>query len=96
MAFLNLTIDADVFSRTKIRHLVFLHGYCSTVQGHGFLDWFEVDLGFTELFLIQTDLCVMCVFLDGYCSTVKCFLDLFEVECVLVLYSPVSFSSCPF
>ena len=34
--------------------------YCSTVQG--LLDWFEVDLGFTELLLIQIDLCVMCVF----------------------------------
>jgi len=38
----------------------FLDGYCSTVQG--LLDWFEVDLGFTELLLIQIDLCVMCVF----------------------------------
>jgi len=28
----------------------FLDGYCSTVQG--LLDWFEVDLGFTEL-LVQ-------------------------------------------
>ena len=35
-------------------------GYCSTVQG--LLDWFEVDLGFTELLFIQIDLCVMCVF----------------------------------
>jgi len=38
----------------------FLDGYCSTVQG--LLDWFEVDLGFTELLLIQIDLRVMCVF----------------------------------
>ena len=38
----------------------FLDGYCSTVQG--LLDWFEVDLGFTELLFIQIDLCVMCVF----------------------------------
>ena len=37
----------------------FLDGYCSTVQG--LLDWFEVDLGFTELLFIQIDLCVMCV-----------------------------------
>jgi len=29
----------------------FLDGYCSTVQG--LLDWFEVDLGFTELVFIQ-------------------------------------------
>jgi len=35
----------------------FLDGYCSTVQG--LLDWFEVDLGFTELLFIQIDLCVM-------------------------------------
>ena len=32
---------------------------CSTV--HGLLDWFEVDLGFTELSFIQIDLCVMVV-----------------------------------
>ena len=39
---------------------IFLDGYCSTVQG--LLDWFEVDLGFTELLFIQIHLCVMCVF----------------------------------
>jgi len=33
--------------------LTFLDGYCSTVQG--LLDWFEVDLGFTELLFIQID-----------------------------------------
>ena len=38
----------------------FLDGYCSTVQG--LLDWFEVDLGFTELLFIQIGLCVMNVF----------------------------------
>ena len=32
----------------------FLDGYCSTVQG--LLNWFEVDLGFTELLFIQIDL----------------------------------------
>ena len=37
----------------------FLDGYCSTVQD--LLDWFEVDLGFTELLFIQIDFCVMCV-----------------------------------
>ena len=31
-------------------------GKCSAVQG--LLDWFEVDLGFTELLFIQIDLCV--------------------------------------
>jgi len=40
--------------------LIFLDGYCSTVQG--LLDWFEVELGFTELLFIQIDLCVMCVY----------------------------------
>jgi len=38
----------------------FLDGYCSTVQG--LLDWFEVDLGFTELLFIQIDVCFMYVF----------------------------------
>jgi len=38
----------------------FLDGYCSTVQG--LLDWFEVNLGFTELLFVQIDLCVMCGF----------------------------------
>jgi len=41
-------------------HLIFLDGYCSTVQG--LLDWFEVEVGFTELLFIQIDLSVMCVF----------------------------------
>jgi len=40
--------------------IFFFDGYCSTVQG--LLDWFEVDLGFTELSFIQIDLCVLCVF----------------------------------
>ena len=38
------------------REKSFFDGYCSTVQG--LLDWFEVDLGFTELLFIQIDLCV--------------------------------------
>ena len=38
---------------------IFLDGYCSTVQG--LLDWFEVDLGFTELSFVQIGLCVLCV-----------------------------------
>ena len=42
-----------------LQHAV-LDGYCSTVQG--LLDWFEVDLRFTELLFIQIGLCVMCVF----------------------------------
>jgi len=40
--------------------MMFLDGYCSTVQG--LLDWFEVDLGLTELLFIHIDLCVMFVF----------------------------------
>jgi len=39
--------------------MMFLDGYCSTVQG--LLDWFEVDLGLTELLFIQIDLCVLCL-----------------------------------
>ena len=42
------------------RHVTCLDGYSSTVQG--LLDWFEVDLGFTKLWFIQIDLCVMCLF----------------------------------
>ena len=53
--------------------LTILDGYCSTVQR--VLDWFEVDLGFTELSFIQIDLCVLQV---------------------LVFFSRVSLSSCPF
>ena len=38
---------------TQQRHIdAFLDGYCSTVQG--LLDWFEVDLGFTELLFMHT------------------------------------------
>jgi len=47
-------------ARLDLRHNdIVLDGYCSTVQG--LLDWFEVDLRFTELLFIQIDLCVMCV-----------------------------------
>jgi len=46
---------------TSTRHpCTVLDGYCSTVQG--LLDWFEVDLGFTELLFIQVDWCVTGVF----------------------------------
>ena len=40
----------------------FLDGYRSTVQG--LLDWFEVDLEFTELLFIQIDLCALYVFVS--------------------------------
>ena len=50
--------------------LSFLDGYCSTVQG--LLDWFEVDLGFTELLFIQIDLCVMCLFVLYVCFCSLC------------------------
>jgi len=49
--------------RERAKLLSFLDGYCSTVQG--LLDWFEVDLGFTELLFIQIDLGVMCVLISG-------------------------------
>jgi len=41
-------------------YITFRDGYCSTVQG--LLDWFEVDLGFTELLFIHVDLYVTCIF----------------------------------
>ena len=40
-----LEIYIDMWSHT------FVDGYCSTVQG--LLDWFEVDLGFTDLSSIR-------------------------------------------
>jgi len=43
------------------QRIPFFDGYCSTVQG--FLDWFEVDLGFTFFFLMGT------VALYRVCST---------------------------
>ena len=51
------------YTHISSRHRTYyicLDGYCSTVQG--LLDWFEVDLGFTELLFIQIVLCVLCVF----------------------------------
>jgi len=36
---------------THMNKTFIFDGYCSTVQG--LLDWFEVDLGFTELSFIQ-------------------------------------------
>jgi len=48
------------FHVMRMTQVIFLDGYCSTVQG--LLNWFEVDLGFTELSFIQINLCVLCVF----------------------------------
>jgi len=62
-------INSLTFGRPIVRlfyPLVRTHmndGYCSTVQGS--LDWFEVDLGFTELLFIQIDLRVLCVLPTG-------------------------------
>jgi len=47
----------------------FLDGYCSTVQG--LLDWFEVDLGFPELFLFRL-ICVLSVFFADVCLMTQC------------------------
>jgi len=47
----------------------FFDGYCSAVQG--LLDWFEVDLGFTELSFTQIDLCVLCVFVLYSCVSLS-------------------------
>jgi len=58
----------------------FLDGHCSTVQG--LLDWFEVDLGFTELSFIQIDLCVLCDFVSySRVSLSSCpFLDILSMN----------------
>jgi len=81
------------------RYCSTLDGYCSTVQG--LLDWFEVDLGFTELSFIQIDLCVLCVsVLYSRVSLSSCpFLDILHclrravgvpLESALNLVSPMS------
>ena len=51
----HVTRTARIFRRDCVSHgtHIFLDGYCSTVQG--LLDWFEVDLGFTELLFIQIE-----------------------------------------
>jgi len=49
--------EIDMISRWSSRYHVnftFLDGYCSTVQG--LLDWFEVDVGFTELLFIHIEI----------------------------------------
>jgi len=51
----------DLTPFVLVKH-IFLHGYCSTVQG--LLDWFEVDLGFTELLFLWNIFC--------YTSAVRC------------------------
>ena len=61
--------------------LTLFDGYCSTVQG--LLDWFEVDLGFTELSFIQIDLCVLCVFVlysRGCYATTQLALELCQLQ----------------
>ena len=50
-----VTYYCDI-NESKVTRYIFLDGYYSTVQG--LLDWFEVDLGFTELLFTQIDLCV--------------------------------------
>ena len=66
----------------------FLDGYCSTVQG--LLDWFEVDLGFTELLFIQIDLCVMCVTLTLLCTVHMMYIvHVFYLQCILIHNVPV-------
>jgi len=77
----------------------FVDGYCSTVQG--LLDWFEVDLGFSELLFIEIDMCVLCDFvLYSRVSLSSCpFLDILHclprvagapLESALNLVSPMS------
>jgi len=54
-----------------LRALAFLDGYCSTVQG--LLDWFEVDLGFPELFFEATTHRIVSAGLDSsHCERSSC------------------------
>jgi len=65
-----------VYIRQDRMHHTFLDGYCSTVQG--LLDWFEVDLGFTELFLMHMMACMfVCVYIrhERIHHTPTCILD---------------------
>ena len=59
---------------TGVATVTFLDGYCSTVQG--LLDWFEVDLGYTELlfihFLLSFFLCVTRRYWSSYCHRISC------------------------
>ena len=48
-----LAVQVSIHYRTGISlHHSFFDWYCSTV--HGLLDWFEVNLGFTEVLFIRT------------------------------------------
>ena len=53
-------IPVLIFTHSTHKDYTFFDRYCNTVNGS--LDWFEVDLGFTDLTFIQIDLCVLCVF----------------------------------
>ena len=72
-----------------------LDGYCSTARS--LLEWFEVDLGFTELLFIQIGLCVM--YRAWYCVTVTAALAyiftycVFSQMCIHVLYIHVCIGS---
>ena len=58
----------------------FLDGYCSTVQD--LLDWFEVDLGFTEHLFIQIDSSIHTKPVD---TTVCCSMLQYVAVCCSVL-----------
>jgi len=83
-----------------------LDGYCSTVQG--LLDWFAVDLGFTELLIVQIDLCVCgssptCAYVVSVCLCLVWCVCVSVCLCVCVSvclcfcmyeYAQVSVSAC--
>jgi len=63
MTYINIVVSRCLALSLSLRDsLAFLDGYCSTLQG--LLDWFEVDLGFTEL--LSLSLRESLAFLDGY------------------------------
>jgi len=71
-------ICTHVYIYMYIYVYTYTHTYLCSYKYEGLIDWFEVDLGFTELFFIQIDLYIMCCFvLYSLVSTSSCpFLDI--------------------
>ena len=91
-----MPICHDPSNHSFVGVFTFLDGYYNTVQA--LLDWFEVDLGCTELLFIQIDLCLMCVFVL-YSPDISysrrnnfCLFRLICVLCVFLFFTPQSHS----
>ena len=51
IALIQVTVSSSIPLTSIMFSAIVLDGYCSTVQD--LLDWFEVDLGFTKLYLFR-------------------------------------------